>query len=253
MSLSRSMFCKFSKATAALVLLAASASAHTDIVSPNGGEVLAPGSTFTVEWTILVQHNQTSWDLWYSTTGASGPWIPIATNLAPGSPAVGSIHSYAWTVPNTPSNDVYVRVRMNNPGPDYYGVSDAALAIGDAAQATLRNGTGINPVVFSSVTPPAIGTTWVTSVDHSGHPGATATYLLVYSAPATGPVLRAGELLVSGTKLFAESMASSGTVDLHSNTIPNDVSLVGAVGYAQAAIFGGAAELTNALDLTLGF
>ena len=253
MTLSYPSFRSLSKAAAALLLLAGSASAHTDIVSPNGGEVLTPGSTFTVQWKVLIQHNQTSWDLWYSTTGSSGPWIPIATNLPPGSPAAGSIHSYAWTVPNTPSNDVYVRVRMNNPGTDYYGVSDAACTIGNLAQATPRNGTGINPMVFSSVTPPAIGTTWVTAIDHSAHPGATATYLLVYSAPASGPILPAGELLVTGTKLFGESMASSGTVDLHSNAIPNDVSFVGAVGYAQAAIFGGTVELTNALDLTLGF
>ncbi len=95
-----------------LALFAGAAGAHVTLQAPNGGEVLPGGSTFTVQWTIDISHNLQNWDLWYSTTGASGPWIPIAVDLAPGSGAVGSAHSFDWVVPDTPSAQVRVRVRM---------------------------------------------------------------------------------------------------------------------------------------------
>ncbi len=96
---------------------------------PNGGEQLEVGSVFTVTWHILIQHNQQNWDLWYSTTGSNGPWTTIAMNLPPGSPAVGSVHTYDWTIPDDPDKSVWVRVRMDNSGTDYYDVSNAPFSI----------------------------------------------------------------------------------------------------------------------------
>lgn len=116
---------------AVLALSASPARAHVTLDAPNGGEQLQVGSVFSITWRIAIQHNLLNWDLWYSTTGAGGPWTPIATNLPAGSPSVGSIHTYNWTIPAVVDDSVWVRVRMDNSGTDYYDVSNAPFSIVD--------------------------------------------------------------------------------------------------------------------------
>ena len=126
--------------------LAGTAYAHVKLDKPNGGEVLSAGDTFTVEWHILISHTLQNWDVWYSTTSSTGPWIPIATDLPAGSGVVGSVHTFNWTIPDTPSTTAYVRVRMDNIGTDYYDESDFALTIIGTA-ATDCNGNGVPDAV----------------------------------------------------------------------------------------------------------
>ncbi|MEE9130145.1 MAG: hypothetical protein V3T84_09015 [Phycisphaerales bacterium] len=116
-------------AAAAALVMANPARAHVRLDLPNGGEELEVGSIYTIQWTILIQHNQLNWDLWYSTTGSNGPWIEIAMDLPPGSFAPGSVHTYDWTVPDDPDDSVWVRVRMDNSGTDYFDVSNAPFSI----------------------------------------------------------------------------------------------------------------------------
>ena len=116
-------------AVAAALVMANPARAHVRLIVPNGGEELEVGSIYTVEWTIVIQHNQLNWDLWYSTTGEFGPWTVIAENLPPGSFLVGSVHTYDWTVPDDPDDSVWVRVKMDNSGKDYDDESDAPFSI----------------------------------------------------------------------------------------------------------------------------
>lgn len=112
-----------------MFMAASTALGHTGLDEPNGAEVLAVDSTFTVEWRILIEHDLQNWDLWYSTTGDAGPWIPMAMDLLAGDPSMGSVHTYQWTVPDNPSDQVRVRVRMDNSGQDYEDVSDGDLTI----------------------------------------------------------------------------------------------------------------------------
>ncbi|MCH8343992.1 MAG: hypothetical protein IH983_08385 [Planctomycetes bacterium] len=114
---------------AVLALFVSSARAHVILDDPNGGEQLEVGSSFTVTWHIQIAHNLQNWDLWYSTTGSNGPWTTIAMNLPPGSGAVDSVHTYDWTVPNVVDDSVWLRVRMDNSGTDYYDVSAAPFSI----------------------------------------------------------------------------------------------------------------------------
>ena len=123
------MHCTAVIAAAATLLTANSARAHPIIDFPNGGEKLEVGSTYTIQWHISIAHDLLNWDLWYSTTGQFGPWIAIAMNLPPGDGGVGSIHTYDWTVPDDPDDSVWVRVRMDNAGTDYYDVSNAPFSI----------------------------------------------------------------------------------------------------------------------------
>jgi plastocyanin len=77
----------------------------------------------------LITHDLQNWDLWYSTTGSTGPWTTIVMNLPAGDGQVGSIHTYDWTVPNVVDDTVWVRVRMDNSARDYYDVSNAPFSI----------------------------------------------------------------------------------------------------------------------------
>ncbi|MCH8823404.1 MAG: hypothetical protein IH984_07835 [Planctomycetes bacterium] len=117
--------------------------AHVVLDAPNGGQQLEVGSVYTIQWHIMISHNLLNWDVAYSVTGVGGPWIAIATNLPPGSGAVGSIHTYNWTIPDAVSNQVRVRVIMDNSGKDYQDISNSNLSIIPAPVAGDVNGDGI--------------------------------------------------------------------------------------------------------------
>jgi hypothetical protein len=111
----------------AFVLATPPAMAHVELDSPNGGEVLESGSVVTIEWRDTISHGPANYDLWYSTSGANGPWIDIVSDLMP--PPVSDRHSFQWTVPNTSSDQVRVRVRQDNSDADYEDMSDSNLTI----------------------------------------------------------------------------------------------------------------------------
>ena len=121
--------CGLAAAVAVGLAVSRPAVAHVDLITPNGGELLDAGSVFTVAWKIRIAHDRQDWDLWYSTSSSSGPWIEMARDLPPGSGAVGSVHRYDWTIPNIVSENTWARVRMDNTATDYYDVSDASFAI----------------------------------------------------------------------------------------------------------------------------
>ena len=116
-------------AGAAWMALSSSSWAHVDLDAPNGGVTLKCGSHYTVEWHVRIAHSLLNWDLWYSVTGSSGPWIPIVMDLPAGDGSVGVPHTYDWLIPDDVSNDVYVRVRMDNSGGPYFDVSNTANSI----------------------------------------------------------------------------------------------------------------------------
>jgi subtilisin family serine protease len=72
------------------------------VTTPNGGEVLTVGSTYTITWTATDNVGVTNTSLYYSYDG--GADYNLIANL-PGNPG-----SYDWTIPNTPSIECLVRV-----------------------------------------------------------------------------------------------------------------------------------------------
>jgi len=114
-----------------LVALASAetAFAHVALDAPNGGETLTAGTDYTITWHVVIGHNTLNWDLWYSTTGVMGPWVPIELNLPPGDISTGAVHTYEWTVPDAASDQVRVRVRQDNTTSDYLDISDNDLTI----------------------------------------------------------------------------------------------------------------------------
>jgi parallel beta helix pectate lyase-like protein len=117
-----------------------------------------------------------------------------------------------------------------------------------------RNGSGVNPVILTSLAPPRLGTTWSGRVDASAVPGAFVTALEVRTGPVAGSPTPWGELLIGGTTLFGGARASTGTFDDFSFAIPADPALIAYEAHVQAAVRGapGASTLTNALVLRLG-
>jgi hypothetical protein len=111
------------------------------LLAPNGGEVLVVGSTFTIQWQVVVPHNTLNWNLEYSISGPSGPWLPIAIDLPVG------MTSYQWTVPNAPSTEVRVRVTLPFSLSAYgltgctqhvsIDLTDVAIAVSNAVTATV--------------------------------------------------------------------------------------------------------------------
>ena len=115
---------------AGVLLSVSPAWGHTLLLAPNGGEELEVDSVYTVRWQVTGgNYNPLNWDLWYSTESAAGPWLELAYDLPAGSGANGSIHSYDWTVPLVIDDTMWVRVRMDNAGADYYDASNAPFSI----------------------------------------------------------------------------------------------------------------------------
>lgn len=124
------------------LLITAPVQAHVILDAPNGGEQLEVGSVFTIQWHIMIAHNLLNWDLELSVDGGIH-WTPIATNLPPGSGAVGSIHTYDWTVPDAVSDQVRVRVTMDNSGTDYTDISNSNFSIIPESNIADLNGDGV--------------------------------------------------------------------------------------------------------------
>lgn len=121
-----------------------------------------------------------------------------------------------------------------------------------AASSTPRNGSGVNPMNLVGITPPALGASWETLLDCSAHgPGVASLY--VFSAPANGPVVGLGELLVGGTRYFKIHALHMSIASSFVLRIPGDVSLCGLQAYVQGLCTGSPGPgLSNALDLVLG-
>ncbi|MCP3920417.1 MAG: hypothetical protein GY711_33230 [bacterium] len=217
----------FRLASGALALVA-SAEAHVTLLSPNGGELLAVGTTVEVSWTPTIEHDTVDWDLWYSTTGMNGPWIVIALDLPLGDPTGGSIHTYAWTVPDAVSGQVFVRVRQDNASEDYEDVSDAALSIvmGEAYCDAAPNSTGAAASIGASGSNRAADVDL--TLDASGLPANEFGYFLASRMRGfqTGLPGSSGNLCLGGSILrFNAHVLSSGpngvfTLDVDTTAMP---------------------------------
>ena len=113
------------------------------------------------------------------------------------------------------------------------------------AVATIRNGSGINPLSYLPINRPLIGSTWQ-SVISGGSP--LITVIIPGLNPTSATFIPSGELLVQPP--FLPFFVSSG---FHSISIPNDPSLLGRQYVTQGAtLVSGVLTLTNAVDMTIG-
>jgi hypothetical protein len=137
---------------------------------------------------------------------------------------------------------------------DPLGVGGTGLGGYDpfAPSATVYNGSGLNPLVLSSVTLPALGTTWTIQVDASAWPAATLTYLQGRMGQTAGALYPFGELLIDLATpfVFASLQPVAGGLSGHSFFLPANPALGGIVFHVQAGILGMVpAVATNGLQV----
>jgi len=171
-----------------------------------------------------------------------GPSI-FAVGLNPGDVVLGDVNgdgAIDAMIPNDDGNDVSFLANANAGGVD--------------ASIDPRNGSGVNPDVFTTITLPITGTSWDSQVD-AGAAGAVGgiTVLAAYPSPLTGVNTAYGELLVDVTGgLLGGSVALvTGGLSTHSNPIPSNPAILGDTFSAQTWI-GEIGQLTNALDGVIG-
>jgi hypothetical protein len=264
-----------------LAVLTAPSWAHVNLLEPSGGEVLAAGTTFTIEWQVQIQHTTLNWDLRYSTLGPAGPWTPIALDLPPGDTSSGAMHSYDWTVPNTPSANVYVEVTQDNVGAgDYVSRNGSPAEIVGLPSATVY-GCGINPAGSMSILAgiPAIGGSITFGVDNPVGSTAVGSFAFAFIADTPDPaypcgtplpgfgmgVSGVGELLVSLAPpnpvtpiLIGGPWAGPGMPAAVGTPVPSDASLLGETFYAQGGLFdptsapGTKVRFSDAVELYIG-
>ena len=123
------------------------------------------------------------------------------------------------------------------------------------ATAFVINGSGTNPLLLASVTPPALGTTWQATIQAALVSGTTTSWIQVRSSARPTPLATPfGELLISGPLLGLAQVPSNGSLDLFAFAIPPDATLLGLAVHAQGYVLQspGGLRLGNGLRLLLG-
>jgi hypothetical protein len=200
------------------------------------------------------------------------PWAPDAGVDS------GAAHLYRRVTagdPGDPADDRWVRTSVYRPAGSHPGgrfgwdvALDAASAFGSGSVAihvlsahcvpelaafAPRNGSGINPAVYAGRTVPILGSTWRAAVRTTELPGATMTIVFARTDALPGTSTPYGELLAGGAELGRSVVVPGAGIALHALPVPADPALLGLVVPTQALVLGGAARLTNAVDLTLGY
>ena len=100
-----------------VLLLSSKANAHVALNFPVGGEVFVAGDTLTIEWTLVVPHEQNNWDLFFSPDGGI-TWEEIKLDIDIPE------RSYRWVVPQLTIDEGRIRIYMDNVGGGYTGTSE---------------------------------------------------------------------------------------------------------------------------------
>ena len=126
----------------------------------------------------------------------------------------------------------------------------------DFARAAERNGSGTNPLIFTSTSVPSLGLDWTSQVSALGFPSATSSLVVIYDRGLAGLPTPYGEILVAfappGVLLDAQLQPLVGGVADHSVAVPTDVALIGLRASSQAILLGAGPTLCNAIDLVFG-
>jgi hypothetical protein len=131
------------------------------------------------------------------------------------------------------------------------------------ATATVRNGSGENPVILTPASMPIPGSIWMANLDCQAF-GGNLAMLTVRGAPMAGTHTPSGEVLIDGCLMHRSIRPVDQPLTW---VIPNDLSLCGLGAYVQGLCMGSGAspaagpkiaprsrmQLSNALDLLFGF
>lgn len=115
-------------------------------------------------------------------------------------------------------------------------------------------GSGSNPNLLASLTPPAIGTNWQATIQAALVPGPLASGIQVRTSARSVPLVTPfGELLIAGPLLGSAQQPSNGTLDAFAFAIPASPALLGLTVHAQGYVLTSSGpRLGNGLSLLVG-
>ena len=153
---------------------------------------------------------------------------------------------------------------INDGTPNFDDINDAfvqqgfpGLGTSAPASATVNNGSGINPNVFTSTSLPILGTDWTSQVNAAAAGTNGFVFVFVYAGDLPGTSTAFGELLLdpSSPWLFTDLAIAAGGISSHAVAVPNDSAFAGGEAFAQAYLnnLPPSGQLTNAIDLVLGY
>jgi lysyl endopeptidase len=221
-----------------------------ELYDPNGGST-GPNASFTAAPTsgnedLLVAFTDTStgnglssWSWNFGDSGTSSLRNPSHLYTDPGT------YTVALTVVDLDGSDVETKVNY--------------IEVFASVNATVssRNGSGVNPNIFTSTSLPILGTDWSSEVD-AGSIGVNGfVFVFVYSGSLPGTPTAFGELLLdpASSWLFTDLGIAFGGISQHAIAVPSDLVYLGNQAYAQSYLNSVApsGQLTNGLDLVLGY
>jgi len=186
------------------------------------------------------------------------------SNIQGGAPGIGNIDAQAIFMDRTAGDYMLVPgspgVDAGDPAspqdPDCTRADQGAHPLFQAS-VTVRNGSGINPICFHSLSFPVIGTTWRGRVDTSVKPNANFALILGDNGFMDVPFLTnfGGEAIIElDTLIIAVPVPATGGLDEFSVSIPNDLTLIGFDGAMQAFLLTNTTPVAacNALQIKLG-
>jgi len=181
--------------------------------------------------------------------GPSGVVSNLQDRTAELAPSVGAIRNIASFGIDGFGELLIVDHTANGNGEVYKMVPAGAAQ----ANAVVNSGAGINPMSYAPLSLPILGNVYQSSIDVSAHPGG-ATCTAVFGFTGTNSlVIPAGELLLSGSRIFGFAQASTGGLDLFEGSLPINLALNGATVYTQAFSVGaGNTVAYNGVTLTVG-
>jgi PKD repeat protein len=180
-----------------------------------------------------------SWTWDFGDTGASALQHPTHTYVDPGT------YTVSLTVVGSAGNDTEIKTDLI----EVFDVFDASWAT--------RNGSGVNPDIFTSTNLPILGADWTSEVDAGSVGVGGFVFVFVYAGGLPGTPTAFGELLLdpSAAWLFTDLAIAVGGISQHAIGVPADPAFAGNEAFAQGYLNGVApsGQLTNAIDLVLGY
>ena len=182
-------------------------------------------------------------------TGAITGWT---WDFGDGGSAIEQHPSYTYLSPGTYT----VSLTVLGPGGTDTATQVDLIVVQIAASSTIRNGTGVNPLVYDSTTLPILGASWDAEIDGTTLGATGNSFLVGYGGPWSGFTVAQGELLLdpSSGMLFTSFQSLVAGVAHYFHALPADPIYAGFPVYTQGYLFnvGGKGQLTNAVDLVLG-
>jgi hypothetical protein len=126
----------------ATALLTGLASAHVEVLSPNGGENLRGQESFQIDWKDVIDHGgAVTYEVEFSPDNGT-TWTQVVDNL----PYTGGTSTYLWLVPDIDTTQGLIRVIMHvNANTRYKDKSDGNFSV-KASYASYGMGTSVNGV-----------------------------------------------------------------------------------------------------------